>query len=30
MNFEGEAEGVAADQVIQNIVETLPPDARAV
>jgi MoxR-like ATPase len=29
MNFEGEAEGIAADAVIQNIVETLPPDARA-
>ena len=28
MNFEGEAEGIVADAILANIVETLPADAR--
>ena len=27
LNFEGEAEGVSTDSVIQNIIETLPTEA---
>ncbi len=28
MNFEGEAEGMSTDDVIRNVIETLPPDVR--
>ncbi|HMN97492.1 MAG TPA: AAA family ATPase [Phycisphaerales bacterium] len=28
LNFEGEAEGLTTDEILQNIVETLPPDVR--
>ncbi|MEC9374249.1 MAG: AAA family ATPase, partial [Planctomycetota bacterium] len=29
LNFEGEAEGVTTDQVVQNIIDTLPHEAPA-
>ena len=29
LNFEGEAEGMSTDAIIQNIVETLPADVPA-
>ncbi len=29
MNFEGEAEGITTDDIIRNVLETLPPDVRA-
>jgi len=28
LNFEGEAEGLTTDEIIQNMVDTLPPDVR--